>query len=239
LESSLQKFQLSLDRLTVGNYSNSQTPASDQRRAIRRQHTPSILVDTLQNPSWRPESLKAYPRDFRYEDAGDTVEREWGGNGKHSPPEAQGQQPITPTEVTIRPGTFTALYNMLTDERTARQRLETELHNLQREVTTMATRLERGSWNSYSAPVLPVPHRPRTPEDSVRGLSSHGAYDPRVVSRFSGSDSLVDSEIYGLNNSRLAHRPDLSEEEVQTPYELYRTPLEEHAPYGYDREEMF
>lgn len=234
LESSLQRFHLSLDHLTASKRSSSRSPASDTQSLPRQQHTPSILVDTLQDPSWRPASLEQYRQhsdgvQYDNEDAGEVLEREWGSNGTYTPLGARESSK-----------TFTTLYNMLGEERAARLRLETELRNLQREVTSMATRLERGSWNSYHVRPLPSQHRPRTPDESVRGASSHGAYDQRIVSRFSGSDSFVESEIYGLNSSRMGHRADLPEEQVQTPtYNMYRTPLEEHGPYRYNRDDMF
>ena len=241
LEASLQRFQHSLDRLTVVSRANSLSPALQTQRARRQQHTPSVLVHTLQNPSWRPESLDDDFRDPQYEDAGEVLEREWGGSGTHSPHDRQRVQSKTPSDGTIRQGSFTALYNMLSDERAARNKLETEMYNLQREVTSMATRLERGSWSSYHVPPLPVHHRPRTPEESVRGVSSHSAYDPRVVSRFSGSESVAESEISGLNSSRLGHRPVLQDEDLATPsYDMFRTPLEGNGPYGNFRDsEMF
>lgn len=223
LETSLQEFQFSLERLTINSRSRTNTLSPAPRpQQVRRQHTPSILVDTLRNPSWRPASLDQFPEDLRYEDAGEVVEREWGSNGTQSPFEAAARRPGTTGESTSDTGMFTALFNMFTDERALRRRLENQVQSLQREVSTMATRLERGSWNSYSAVPLP----PRTPEESERGDSSHGAF--RIVSRFSGTDSLAESEIYGLANSRNTHRSDLGlVEDVRTPFEVYGTPMEE------------
>lgn len=217
LESSLQEFQRSLEQLTMTSRSNTISPGPRPHQ-FRRQHTPSVLIDTLQNPSWRPESLNEFAESREYEDAGEVMEREWGGSNRHSRTFNPGDTQLPPRPRTagaadenLDPGAFTALYNMFNDERSARHRLETEVRTLQREVTTMATRLERGSWNSYSAPplpVLPAQHRPRTPDESVRGASrgegmQAPAYDPRIVSRFSGSDSLGgESEIYGMAYGR-------------------------------------
>ncbi|KAL1297247.1 hypothetical protein AAFC00_004807 [Neodothiora populina] len=243
LESSLFEFQSSLERLTAGSRTNTLSPPSDIHRA-RRQHTPSVLIDTLQDPSWRPASLPGSPDHATYEDGINIPDRSW--NDSSASYNLSGSPYPRPRTSS---GTVRQLYDVLAEERAARQLLEGQLHDLQREVTTMATRLERGSWNSYSAPPLgfPLHHRPRTPDESVRGASSHsGAYEPRMISRFSGSDSIVESEIYGLSDSRqsqLTSRPveeEREEEEMQTPYETYRTPLEERGPLSYrSDEDMF
>lgn len=248
IELDLREFQRSLERMTLRSRADTLSPIQDAQQ-IRRQHTPSILVDTLQNPSWHPEALESYEEDLHYEDAGEVVEREWGGKN-HGPPFEE-SRPKTSGKGTVRQDTYTALYGMINDERQARQRLESEFRHLQHEVSTMASRLERGSWNSYSVVgQFPMHHRPRTPEESIRGASSHSAYinsmisntnsNQRVVSRFSGSDSVPGSEIYGLNNSRQEHRPadDYTMEEQQdiyAPYDIYRTPMEERNSYTHGR----
>lgn len=242
LESSLQDFQFSLERLTLDSRAQTLIPAFEPRPRLRRNHTPSILIDTLQQPTWRAQSFESPREVLKYEDAGDVLEREWDGSVRRDRPFTPDMQSRSVSYGGIRHSIVAGLYDQLAEERTARYRLETQFQTLQREVTAMATRLERGSWNSYSVPAHPVLHPPRTPDESERGASRDSNYDaraePRFVSRFSGSDSVVESEIYAQQQ----HQQELMnvEEEVQTPYELYRTPLEEHVPYRFSQDdEMF
>lgn len=206
LESHIVDFQRSLSTLALSNASAlapTEPPASSHR-----QRTPSILIDSLQAP------------DQEFEDAGDIVEREWGPSSRTSTNGDRPHRSAPPTlraNATVANGTFAALYNMLSEERSARRTLENQVRNLQHEVTRL--QLSRGSWGSYSAQQLPQSQRPRTPAESDGGRSGsrQEAYnalsspntivppasylrafdrpDGRIVSRFSG-DSAEDSE-YG------------------------------------------
>ncbi|KAH0403261.1 hypothetical protein KCU89_g2312, partial [Aureobasidium melanogenum] len=205
LEAHLVDFQRSLSNLALS--SPSAVAPTEPPGSSHRQQTPSIFVEPLQAPT----------RD--YEDAGDIMEREWGPSSQSS---MNGDRPnlapptLRSTAATSN-GTFTALYNMLSEERSARRILENQVRNLQHEVTRL--QLSRGSWGSYTAQSLPQAQRPRTPaeSDGGRSASRQEAYnalsspatvvlpasllrafdrpDGRIQSRFSG-DSGEDSE-YG------------------------------------------
>lgn len=205
LEAHLLDFQRSLSNLALS--SPSAVAPTEPPGSSHRQQTPSIFVESLQAPA------------RGYEDAGDIVEREWGPSSQSS---MNGDRPtlVPPTlrsTAATSNGTFTALYNMLSEERSARRVLENQVRNLQHEVTRL--QLSRGSWGSYTAQSLPQGQRPRTPAESDGGRSASRleAYnalsspatvvppasflrafdrpDARIQSRFSG-DSGEDSE-YG------------------------------------------
>ncbi|CAD0089116.1 unnamed protein product [Aureobasidium mustum] len=205
LEAHLVDFQRSLSNLALS--SPSAVAPTEPPGSSHRQQTPSIFVESMQAPT------------RGYEDAGDIMEREWGPSSHGS---TNGDRPnlapptLRSTAVTSN-GTFTALYNMLSEERSARRILENQVRNLQHEVTRL--QLSRGSWGSYTAQSLPQGQRPRTPAESDGGRSASRleAYnalsspatvvppasflrafdrpDARIQSRFSG-DSGEDSE-YG------------------------------------------
>jgi hypothetical protein len=208
LEAHIVDFQRSLSNLALSN--PSALAPTEPPDSSHRHQTPSIIVESLNVPQ------KAYQ-----EDAGDIMEREWG------PPSQSSTHGDKPTRVSSSlratassSGTFGALYNMLSEERSARRTLETQVRNLQHEVTRL--QLSRGSWGSYSAQALPEAQRPRTPaeSDGSRSASRQEAYnalnspaivvppttsflrafdrpDARMMSRFS-----VDSGEYSEYGSR-------------------------------------
>lgn len=256
LESSVLEFQQSLERITLT--SRGSPPRSSPilaPRAIRRQHTPSMLVDTLQHPSWRPA-----PLDF--EDAGEVMEREWGSGGggggytsdrstRPTLPGSSNEAMTAHNLINNNDGSFVALYNMLSEERSARRALESRVRHLQNEVSSLALHPPRGghsSWSSFAVPGPTMLHqqRPRTPEESDRGLSSRGGLSPspqRVVSRFSAtsagtgeSDGWRVQHLHQQQQSPGRQGRGLREREQeleQDDDELYRTPLEESHPFSY------
>jgi hypothetical protein len=127
---------------------------------------------------------------------------------------------------------------MLTDERSARRRLETQMRGLREEISNLTYQVslqsnvqsQRSSY--YAAGSSRLHALLRETEDSPpgtgapqRGSGSIGlsAEQHRVVSRFSGSES--ESGAGDLQD--------------QTPYEVFQTPLEEQAqsPFGEPRRE--
>ncbi|KAI4723759.1 hypothetical protein E4T49_08516 [Aureobasidium sp. EXF-10728] len=205
LEAHLVDFQRSLSNLALS--SPSAVAPTEPPGSSHRQQTPSIFVESLQT------------RARGYEDAGDIMEREWGpsSHGSTNGDRSNLAPPTLRSTAATANGTFTALYNMLSEERSARRTLENQVRNLQHEVTRL--QLSRGSWGSYTAQSLPQGQRPRTPAESDGGRSASRleAYnalsspatvvppisylrafdrpDARIQSRFSG-DSAEDSE-YG------------------------------------------
>jgi hypothetical protein len=243
LEAHLVDFQRSLSNLALS--SPSAVAPTEPPGSSHQQKAPSIFVEPLQAP----------PRS--YEDAGDIMEREWGPSSQGS---TNGDRPnlapptLRSTAVTAN-GTFTALYNMLSEERSARRTLENQVRNLQHEVTRL--QLSRGSWGSYSAQALPQGQRPRTPAESDGGRSASRleAYnalsspatvvpppqylrafdrpDARIQSRFSG-DSAEDSEYGSRHRSALvdAGRRSIPRSSVrQTPPNHDHDRVEPPTPY--------
>jgi len=243
LEAHLIDFQRSLSNLALS--SPSAVAPTEPPGSSHRQKPPSIFVEPLQAPA------------RAYEDAGDIMEREWGPSSQSStngdrfnlaPPT------LRSTAVTAN-GTFTALYNMLSEERSARRTLENQVRNLQHEVTRL--QLSRGSWGSYSAQALPQGQRPRTPAESDGGRSASRleAYnalstpatvvpppqylrafdrpDARIQSRFSG-DSGEDSEYGSRHRSALVDsgRRSIPRSSVrQTPPNHEHERVEPPTPY--------
>ncbi|KAI5235979.1 hypothetical protein E4T42_09585 [Aureobasidium subglaciale] len=207
LEAHLIDFQRSLSNITLS--SPSAVAPTEPPGSSHRQRPPSILVDS-------------HPPTRGYEDAGDIMEREWGpsSHGSTNGDRSNLAPPTLRSTAATPNGTFTALYNMLSEERSARRTLENQVRTLQHEVTRL--QLSRGSWGSYTAQSLPHAQRPRTPaeSDGGRSASRQEAYnalstpativppasflrafdrpDARIQSRFS-VDSGEDSE-YGYRH---------------------------------------
>lgn len=135
-----------------------------------------------------------------------------------------------------QPYTFSSLYQMLSDERSARRKLENQLKSLQREIADLHTQVNTSSnvqsqRSSYmlagSSTRLQELLRetegdggeesPRAARDS--GLSASAA--ARVVSRFSGSES----EAGGMSGGGAGG-------DFEDPYEAYQTPREERSAYS-------
>lgn len=126
--------------------------------------------------------------------------------------------------------TFRSLYEMLTDERSARRRLETQMRGLREEISNLHYQVslqsnvqsQRSSYYAQGSNRLQALLRETEDSPPGTGVQQHGsgitglsAAQQRVVSRFSGSESESGTEL-------------------QTPYEAYQTPQEEQArfPFG-------
>jgi hypothetical protein len=127
--------------------------------------------------------------------------------------------------------TFRSLYEMLTDERSARRRLEAQMRGLREEISNLHYQVSlqsnvQSQRSSYYAQGSSRLHALlRDTEDSPPGTGDQqggagtadlSAEQQRVVSRFSGSESEAETG------------------ELQTPYEEYQTPQEEQAPFPFD-----
>lgn len=130
--------------------------------------------------------------------------------------------------------TFRSLYEMLTDERSARRRLESQLRGLREEISNLHYQVSlqsnvQSQRSSYYAQGSSRLHALlRETEDSPPGTSAQqrasgttglSAEQQRIVSRFSGSES------------------ESGTGDIQTPYDAYQTPQEEqaHFPFGEQR----
>lgn len=133
--------------------------------------------------------------------------------------------------------TFRSLYEMLSDERSARRRLEMQMRGLREEISNLHYQVSVGSniqsqRSSYQASMDPRIGSSRLhallqgTEDSPSGTArsnrqrdSRGIItDPRIVSRFSGSESEAGMPEYT---------------ELETPYEAYQTPVGEHESFPF------
>lgn len=146
--------------------------------------------------------------------------------------------------------TFRSLYEMLTDERSARRKLEMQLRGLRDEIANLNYQVSlqsnvQSQRSSYYASVDPMVGSSRLhaliratenspPRSSQReSAGTRFSTDQPIVSRFSGSES----EAGGA--------AEVEAEEMQTPYEKYQTPAEERPRFTFagqrerDEGEMF
>ena len=149
------------------------------------------------------------------------------------PPEASRNQEPLLVQPPTQPQqyTFRSLYEMLADERSARRRLEMQMRGLREEIANLHYQVSNVSnvqsqRSSYYAAMDPMvgssrlhallrdtEESPPPTAQSGRLRDSRGiTIDPRVISRFSGSESEA-----GMAEST----------ELETPYEAYQTPTEE------------
>ena len=158
------------------------------------------------------------------------------------------------SEGQTQPHTFRSLYEMLTDERSARRRLETQLRGMRQEISNLQYQVSVGSniqsQRSSFVPMDPMvgssrlrellrdtdvsppgtadEHRhaqqPAIRDSRETGFTTSTGEQAGMVSRFSRSDSEAG-----------ATAP--SEENFTTPYEAYQTPREERRGYPFTRVE--
>lgn len=154
------------------------------------------------------------------------------------------QSPSTAHFATTPNVTFRSLYQMLSDERSARRRLEgqmrglkTELQDLQFQVQTQSRlQSQRNSYMlSHDAAMgsARLQELLRQTEDSpantpVRDRQSGSGGDGVVVSRFSGS-TRQESEAGAARELEV-------DDDLQTPYEAYQTPKEASSPFHFGRD---
>ncbi|KAM3419024.1 hypothetical protein BST61_g4979 [Cercospora zeina] len=136
--------------------------------------------------------------------------------------------------------TFRSLYQMLSDERSARRKLETQLKGLRQEISELHSQVNAASTlqSNRSSYMLAGSssrlqdllretgegsQRSASPRSLKRqsGLSGHSSGGAPVVSRFSGSDS-----------EALAHEFAAESDDLETPNDAYRTPLEERSKWS-------
>lgn len=199
LEAHLQRFQHMLSRLTAERHRRTVLVGGQRTRTSADGgggaggRTPSMLADTLSGfgPSgaeveagWkRPETSPKTPppRPQRPRDV--------------SPPLLPAMAPLLPPEMTdhrqrLPEYTFRSLYEMLSDERSARRRLESELRNLRREIRELHFRVEsseRGSFGGGSGGGGVGGSGEGEGGAFASSVLRHGVGG--VVSRFSGSES--------------------------------------------------
>lgn len=150
--------------------------------------------------------------------------------------------PGSKSSTQAQPYTFSSLYQMLADERSARRKLENQLKGLQQEISELHNQVNFSSSNMQSTRSStymlagsssrlqnllretgegsppPLDSSPRS-LNRQSGLSAMSVGSAPVVSRFSGSDS-----------EALAQ--ELAEPELETPYEAYRTPREGRSKWS-------
>ena len=266
LEAGLRSFrgelsQIAADRNRRTILIGSAVPSTRRRRASSGGRTASMLAETLQSdiqPSSyqyeysgtaRPSTSPEPPRTpTRFADPSAAVpampvyqrtsEEQYRTPSPPSPPTATAGNGNGSSRNQTPQYTFRSLYEMLTDERSARRRLETQMRGLRDEISNLHYQVslqsnvqsQRSSYYAQGSSRLHALLRetedsPPGPDAQQRGSGSVGlsAERQRVVSRFSGSES--ESGAGDLQD--------------QTPYEVFQTPLEEQArfPFGESRRE--
>lgn len=259
LESNLQYFQRSLQKLQadrnrrtviVGDY-----PSTDQRKSWR---TPSMLADDLRVPSdcaqedfaLEPEvcrpSTAPHPRSPIAEYP--PVPPLPGQGGEYSPDTSPGasrhqdysRKPPNPSTMNSNVA-FKSLYQMLSDERSARRRLETQMRTLHNDIQDLQQQVSSTCYshrNSYmlsheatiaSSRLRELLRETESQSGSPNGTPRKGPY----VSRFSGSTTAGVREIDEANE-------DEEVGDAETPHEEYKTPREEQSPFKFEHDaEMF
>ena len=261
LEAGLRSFrgelaQIAADRNRRTILIGSAVPSTRRRRASSDGRTASMLAETLQSdiePSSyqyeysgtaRPSTSPEPPRTpTRFADPSAAVPA-MPVYQRTSEEQFRTPSPPGPSTATAGNGngssrnqapqyTFRSLYEMLTDERSARRRLESQMRGLREEISNLHYQVSlqsnvQSQRSSYYAQGSSRLHALlRETEDSPPGVGAQqresgsvglSAEQQRVVSRFSGSES--ESGVGDLQD--------------QTPYEVFQTPLEEHArsPFG-------
>lgn len=138
--------------------------------------------------------------------------------------------------------TFRSLYEMLADERSARRKLESQLKGLRQEISELHTQVNstsniqsstRSSYmlagtSSRLQDLLRETGEGSPPDASPRSLQRQSAISGQssggcapVISRFSGSDSEVLTQDFPQEY-----------DDLDTPYEAYRTPREERSKWS-------
>lgn len=243
LESNLQFFQRSLNKLQADR--NRRTvivgdcPPADQSK---RHRTPSMLADDLHLPDAYADTFASEPPNpVRHAKATTPPLRSPTAECPPVPP-LPGQIDCT-TSPDSPPGnylsasptvTFKSLYQMLSDERSARRRLESQLHSLHSDIQDLQHQVSsnmnanshshRSSYLlSHEATVASVRLRDLLHETESDSGSPEGT-PPRkhvYVSRFSASTTGGAVE-------------ESDKEEVQTPHEEWKTPREEQGSFRFE-----
>lgn len=238
LESGLQNFQRSLQKLTAQNHRKTVIVGDvPSRRSDGR--TASMLADTLQGPQVQSQ--------YRYQFAPAGAAPEVSPQTPVREPEVASaavpadERRRTPSPQAAPQHTYRSLYTLLSEERSARRRLEAQVRNMRVDMSDMQDQLTRSGMSSTISSMSPplLEPQPRytsrfgeaggsrflaelaedAPSSPPQGITVAGAQPgpeaQLVTSRFSGSESYVSSE--GVEEQA---------EEVTTPRELYQTPRE-------------
>jgi hypothetical protein len=243
LESNLQFFQRSLNKLQadrnrrtviVGDY-----PPVDQSKHHR---TPSMLADDLHFPDNHTDTNASEPPNPFWPVTATAPPRSPIAECPPVPPLPGQTDYTTSFDSHLRSSnllsasptvTFKSLYQMLSDERSARCRLETQLHSLRSDIQDLQHQVSTNS-NTYShRNSYMLSHEATMASARLRNLLRETGSDggspeetPRksqvYVSRFSASTT------GGV------------QEDVQTPYEEWKTPREEQDSSRFEKDgEMF
>ena len=213
LEDGLLEFQRSIQRLTAE--SNRKTIIVDSMPyRLSRQHTPSVLVNTLRDSNYQPPQLESVEEQNRACDE----------QNKGLPPSSRTPSP---------PGRkFTPLYRIIADERSARRSLESQVRSLQQDLSEVQYQLSQPIMSRSSPMYTPQTVRQQFIKGHDRNYSTTSSFEPgnRVVSRFSQSDSLTDSEVAHMRENH-GHGDD----EPPSPYQPFATPMEHQRPFSHEK----
>ncbi|KAM0721129.1 hypothetical protein Q7P37_003415 [Cladosporium fusiforme] len=262
---SLQKMQADRNRRTVivGDY-----PPMDNRQSYR---TPSMLADDLRVPTdYSQERFDPEPEPCRPSTAPHSrspiaehppvppIPDNRRGDYSPEPSPTTTTRPANPARkpsnlITTNPNVaFKSLYQMLSDERCARRRLETQMRTLHTEIQDLQHQVSASTSYSHRSSYM-LSHEATIASSRLRDLlreTESQAASPEAtprkqrqvyVSRFSGSTTGV-REIDDDHGNDVGddERSVEDEDEAQTPHEDYKTPREEQSPFKFERDgEMF
>lgn len=147
--------------------------------------------------------------------------------------------------------TFKSLYEMLSDERSARRRLESQLRNMRQEINNLHYQVSAGSHaadshrSSFAPPLDPhtastrLGDLLRATDASPPGVATASSREYRDSSGTTGLSSFpftagrpgVVSRFSASESEAGAGGPGTDEVDLETPYEAYQTPREERSRY--------
>lgn len=232
LEANLNIFQRSLQRLHTDKRKRAGV-IEPQAKRNEDYRTPSMLAEDLREPL----APSQYTYGFEPAPRPSTAPSRPNRPVIPDEPVPPLPEPEPPQEVLLSENaTFRSLYRMLSDERSARRRLETQLRNMRTEITDLQYHVSSQSQvqSQRSSYLYPADGSSR-----IRDLLSEVERQP-AISRFSAS-TRQESEAEAVAGDEQGHTPrqpleivtdlEMEEQEVETPYDSYQTPRQEVAMF--------
>lgn len=172
LESGLVSFQRALQRLTADTNRRTIIVSNSPTRRSR-QHTPSILVDTLRDPMYRPPPLSSTNPSPTPPTDPSPFHPNPSQPGTGTSPHHQHDRPRTPSPPHR---TFATLYSIITEERSARRVLENQVRTMAAEMAELQYQLSSRGGSPALSPALA--HRSGYPTPSPEPVQDQQRFEP-------------------------------------------------------------